>query len=82
MAQSHLPLDPRLRRHHVGRHYLLFTWLDARLSEEEKAVSNTGTTAQLWMVHSGGFYVVEKRKVPDLVSRRCTGFAGRPQQPG
>jgi uncharacterized membrane protein len=51
----------------VGTTYY-FTWLDARLSEEEKAVANTGTTAQLWMVHSGGFYVVEKRKVPDLVS--------------
>jgi len=52
----------------VGTTYY-FTWLDARLSEEEKAVANTGTAAQLWMVHSGGFYVVEKRKVPDLVSR-------------
>src|SRR5258705_2783590 len=51
----------------VGTTYY-FTWLDARLSEEEKAVSNTGTAAQLWMVHSGGVYVVEKRKKPDLVS--------------
>jgi len=52
----------------VGTTYY-FTWLDARLSEEEKAVRNTVETAQIWMVHSGGFYVVEKRKVPDLVSR-------------
>ncbi len=57
----------------VGTTYY-FTWLDARLSEEEKAVANTGTTAQLWMVHSGGFYVVEKRKVPDLVSRTLHWF--------
>ncbi len=57
----------------IGTTYY-FTWLDARLSEEEKAVANTGTTAQLWMVHSGGFYVVEKRKVPDLVSRTLHWF--------
>jgi uncharacterized membrane protein len=57
----------------VGTTYY-FTWLDARLSEEEKAVANTGSAAQIWMVHSGGFYVVEKRKVPDLASRTLHWF--------
>jgi uncharacterized membrane protein len=57
----------------VGTTYY-FTWLDARLTEEEKAVANTGTPAQVWMVHSGGFYVVEKRKVPDLASRTLHWF--------
>ncbi len=57
----------------VGTTYY-FTWLDARLTEEEKAVANTGHPAQIWMVHSGGFYVVEKRKVPDLVSRTLHWF--------
>ena len=57
----------------VGTTYY-FTWLDARLTEEEKAAANTGTPAQIWMVHSGGFYVVEKRKVPDLVSRHLHWF--------
>jgi uncharacterized membrane protein len=57
----------------VGTTYY-FTWLDARLSEEEKAVVNTGASAQIWMVHSGGFYVVEKRKVPDLISRTLHWF--------
>jgi uncharacterized membrane protein len=57
----------------VGTTYY-FTWLDARLTEEEKAVANTGSAAQIWMVHSGGFYVVEKRKVPDLVSRTLHWF--------
>ncbi|CAN5668957.1 hypothetical protein BH18ACI4_BH18ACI4_02730 [soil metagenome] len=57
----------------VGTTYY-FTWLDARLSEEEKAMANTGTSAQVWMVHSGGFYVVEKRKVPDLISRHLHWF--------
>jgi uncharacterized membrane protein len=57
----------------VGTTYY-FTWLDARLTEEEKAARATGTPAQLWMVHSGGFYVVEKRKVPDELSRKLHWF--------
>lgn len=44
----------------VGTTYY-FTWLDARLHEEE--ASGDGK-AQVWMVHSGGFYVVEKEKRP------------------
>ena len=57
----------------VGTTYY-FTWLDARLTEEEKALAATGTSAQVWMVHSGGFYVVERRKVPDLASRTLHWF--------
>jgi uncharacterized membrane protein len=57
----------------VGTTYY-FTWLDARLTEEEKAAANTGVPAQVWMVHSGGFYVVERRKVPDLLSRKLHWF--------
>lgn len=57
----------------VGTTYY-FTWLDARLSEEEQHSANPQEKAQVWMVHSGGFYVVEKRKIPDLVSRRLHWF--------
>jgi uncharacterized membrane protein len=57
----------------VGTTYY-FTWLDARLTEEEKAALNTGNAAQVWMVHSGGFYVVERRKTPDLESRTLHWF--------
>lgn len=57
----------------VGTTYY-FTWLDARLTEEEKAALNTGNAASVWMVHSGGFYVVERRKTPDLVSRTLHWF--------
>src|SRR2546421_2892103 len=57
----------------VGTTYY-FTWLEARLTEEEKALLNTGNAAQIWMVHSGGFYVVEKRKVPDELSRKLHWF--------
>ena len=57
----------------VGTTYY-FTWLDARLTEEEKAALNTGVMPQVWMVHSGGFYVVERKKVPDLLSRALHWF--------
>jgi len=57
----------------VGTTYY-FTWLDARLSEEEKAIKAAGSPAQIWMVHSGGFYVVEKRKFPDELSRKLHWF--------
>ena len=57
----------------VGTTYY-FTWLDARLSEEEKAIRAAGSPAQIWMVHSGGFYVVEKRRVPDELSRKLHWF--------
>ncbi len=57
----------------VGTTYY-FTWLDARMTEEEKAAASTGVVPQVWMVHSGGFYVVEKKKVPDLASRTLHWF--------
>jgi uncharacterized membrane protein len=47
----------------VGTTYY-FTWLDARLSEAERAAAMPGERPQVWMVHSGGFYVVEKQKQP------------------
>src|SRR3954470_21481338 len=40
-----------------------FTWMAAALSEAE-AQAQTGERPQVWMVHSGGFYVVDKRKTP------------------
>jgi uncharacterized membrane protein len=43
----------------IGTTYF-FTWLDGRLTEEEQAAK--GERAQVWMVHSGGFYVVQKEK--------------------
>src|ERR1044072_7401629 len=57
----------------VGTTYY-FTWLDARMTEEEKALANTGQNPQIWMVHSGGFYLVEERKVPDELSRKLHWF--------
>jgi uncharacterized membrane protein len=45
----------------VGSTYY-FTWLDGRMTEEER--EGKDGKAQVWMVHSGGFYSVEKQKKP------------------
>jgi uncharacterized membrane protein len=42
-----------------------FTWLDGRFTEEGEGKAGDGAR-QIWMVHSGGFYVVEKRKSLEL----------------
>jgi uncharacterized membrane protein len=52
----------------VGSTYY-FTWLDGRFQEEERERVNevAGEDGpEVWMVHSGGFYVVRKRKKPSL----------------
>src|SRR5262249_7550551 len=44
----------------VGQTYY-FTWLDGQFTRMEKNAAD-GKAASIWMVHSGGFYTVEKRK--------------------
>ena len=46
-----------------------FTWLDGRFAELEKQAANAGDKAEkhVWMVHSGGFYLVEKQKRPPFM---------------
>jgi uncharacterized membrane protein len=41
-----------------------FTWLDRRFHDEK----------QVWMVHSGGFYIVDKQKVPELLPQTLHWF--------
>lgn len=48
-----------------------FTWLDTRMTVE--ADPKTGRE-QVWMVHSGGFYLVEKLKKPELMPRELHWF--------
>jgi uncharacterized membrane protein len=45
----------------VGQTYY-FTWLDAQFTRAEKEAEQAGTAPAVWMVHSGGFYAVEKQK--------------------
>lgn len=55
-----------------------FTWLDGRFTElEEKAKANPNDPNPeklVWMVHSGGFYMVEKEKNPRLLAQTLHWF--------
>lgn len=54
-----------------------FTWLDGRFTELEKdAKENPGKEQEkfVWMVHSGGFYLVEKQKNPKLLPQTLHWF--------
>ena len=55
-----------------------FTWLDGRFTElEENAKKNTddkNAEKFVWMVHSGGFYLVEKQKNPKLLPQTLHWF--------
>ena len=56
----------------VGQTYY-FTWLDGQFSKaESKAVD--GTPATVWMVHSGGFYTVEKQKSLSVSAEQVRWF--------
>ena len=45
----------------VGQTYY-FTWLDGQFAKLDKKAAAEGLPPTLWMVHSGGFYTVEKQK--------------------
>ena len=45
----------------VGQTYY-FTWLDGQFGRLEKNAAGDGTSPSIWMVHSGGFYTVDKQK--------------------
>jgi uncharacterized membrane protein len=55
-----------------------FTWLDGRFTElEERAAKNPqdkNPEQFVWMVHSGGFYLVEKQKNPKLMTQPLHWF--------
>ncbi|HWP81342.1 MAG TPA: urate hydroxylase PuuD [Bacteroidota bacterium] len=50
----------------VGQTYF-FTWLDGRFTEMENAALSGKQDDHVWMVHSGGFYLVGKQKNPKLM---------------
>ena len=45
----------------VGQTYY-FTWLDGQFGRLAKNAGAEGTNPSIWMVHSGGFYTVDKQK--------------------
>jgi uncharacterized membrane protein len=56
----------------VGQTYY-FTWLDHQFSRLEKAAVR-GATPAVWMVHSGGFYTVEKKKTLSVAAAQVRWF--------
>jgi uncharacterized membrane protein len=61
----------------VGTTYF-FTWLDGRFVELEQQAGGEKAPAkpekEVWMVHSGGFYRVEKQKVPRVMPEKLHWF--------
>lgn len=51
-----------------------FSWLDSRFTVESGEDGDEDARPTVWMVHSGGFYVVEKQKVPELLPRTLHWF--------
>ena len=50
-----------------------FAWLDRQLTASAAAAKD-GAPGTVWMVHSGGFYLVEKQKVPKLMPSKLHWF--------
>ena len=63
----------------VGTTYY-FTWLDGRFSELEAKARESALKPgeepekHVWMVHSGGFYLVEKQRVPNVMPEKLHWF--------
>ncbi len=56
----------------IGTTYF-FTWLDGRFHEMENS-SKSGDESKVWMVHSGGFYVVGKQSKPSMLTTKLHWF--------
>ncbi len=57
----------------VGQTYY-FTWLDGQFGKLEKKAAANGTDSKVWMVHSGGFYTVEKQKSLGVAPEKVRWF--------
>jgi uncharacterized membrane protein len=57
----------------VGQTYY-FTWLDGQFTRLEKKSDSNPAASKVWMVHSGGFYTVEKQKSLSVAPERVRWF--------
>ena len=57
----------------IGQTYL-FNWMERHLAPPETPDAKGNVAGQLWMVHGGGFYLVEKQRVPELMPRTLHWF--------
>lgn len=78
--QTHELLNLLIRWFHVvagitwiGQTYL-FNWMEKTLPKEIDPQADENVAGQLWMVHGGGFYLVEKQKIPKIMPRTLHWF--------
>lgn len=57
----------------VGQTYY-FTWLDGQFGKLETKAATHGTAPAVWMVHSGGFYTVEKQESLGVTAEQVHWF--------
>ena len=57
----------------IGQTYL-FNWMEKTLPLEVDSDADDNVSGQLWMVHGGGFYLVEKQTKPKLMPRTLHWF--------
>ncbi len=57
----------------IGQTYL-FNWLERRLTPPADPEAKENVAGELWMVHSGGFYLVEKQAAPEIMPRTLHWF--------
>lgn len=57
----------------VGQTYY-FTWLDHEFHRMERASAAGDSTPEVWMVHSGGFYSVEKKRTLGVSAENVRWF--------
>lgn len=56
----------------IGQTYL-FNWMERTFTPPEDGAKKN-ISGELWMVHGGGFYLVEKQKVPEIMPRTLHWF--------
>jgi uncharacterized membrane protein len=57
----------------IGQTYL-FNWMERALTPPPAESGKTNISGELWMVHGGGFYLVEKQKWPEIMPRKLHWF--------
>jgi uncharacterized membrane protein len=52
----------------IGQTYL-FNWMEKAFEPPAEPAAKPNISGELWMVHGGGFYLVEKQKWPEIMPR-------------
>ena len=57
----------------IGQTYL-FNWMEKAFDPPADPAAKPNISGELWMVHGGGFYLVEKQKWPEIMPRALHWF--------